>query len=326
MGEIKKSGVDFLNECVTNCYYSKDQHVLVLDDLQKENFNTLDKTNTLDLNVLLVVIKSLAKLHAGSLIYEENQSKKLKRPYSLLEEHQNDFEESFYNDNKGFVNKNNTIAAIRGILKEIDIFELQSPLTSGKEFKATVLKIYKEIFELVKPSLKHRNVLNHGDLWTNNFLIKTINGQPFDCKFVDFQCSRYVPPSQDLMSLIYLTTTRAFRAQHMYELLGIYYANVEKLLKLSGYNLNTILPFQAFMESCEEQKLFAIIQTATYLQLILVDSNVLEDFFANKILYEKTFFEDRSLLVLKYLNMDNNYKSRLKESVLDLREYCEKLK
>lgn len=323
--KLKKNGADFLSDSVTDCYYSKDGHVIILDDLKKENFCALDKTTTLDLDALLVVIKSLAKLHAGSLVYEENQSKILNRPYSLLDDHQNDFEESFYTDNKGFINKNNTIAAIKGILTEIDIFQLPSTLPSGKDFKATVLTVYEKIFELVKPSLKYRNVLSHGDLWSNNFLIKFENDRAIDCKFVDFQCSRYVPPSQDLMSLIYLTTTRDFRAQHMYELLGIYYATLEKLVKLSGFDLKTIIAFQNFMESCEEQKLFAMIQTATYLQLILVDNDVLEEFFSNKVLYEKTFFEDRSLLVLKYLKMNNNYKSRLTESVLDLKSYCEKV-
>lgn len=320
--KITESGIDLLSDCITNLYYFKDNHVIVMDDLKQTGFQCESHIIT-NINTITAIVKNLAKLHASSIIYEEKLSKTLGRKFTLLEEYKNNFEETFYNDKEGFINKPGVTASINGIMTEIELFKHSKFLTNGKEFKTTARNLCYKIYDLAKPSKKYRNVINHGDLWTNNFLIKYESGLPIACKFVDFQLLRYVPPAQDLLSLIYLSTTRCFRQKYMYEIIGLYYATLEKYMKLHGFNLNEIITFGNFMESCEEQKLFAIIQSATYFQLVFVDTLTLEEFFHDKELYNKTFFEDRSLIILKYIDKNEEYKSRLQDSILDLRDYCE---
>lgn len=324
---ILSSNIRTLTNCSPKCYFTRDEYVIVLDNLIEEGFKTFDKYDLLDVETLNVVLASLASLHASSLIFEEKLTRIYEKPYRLIEDYERNFVESFYNGNGEFFNKKGVDASIKCILKEIDIFNLDRKLRNGKYFKNVANEMCSKIFELVKPSTKHRNVVCHGDLWATNFLVKYCkNGlkpKPDQCKFVDFQCARYVPPSHDVMSVLHLTTTKEFRKKHMYKLIGHYYACLERSVKIYGLNLDDIIPFREFLESCEEQKLFALIQAATYFQLILVDSKVVEKFYKSKELYEKAFFEDRSVLVLEYLDKDERYRVRLKESMEDLREYCE---
>lgn len=319
--EIINSGVYLLRECITNCYYTKDDHVIVLDDLTVDNY-VMENKIIVNKEVVELLIRNLAKLHASSLIYEENETRLINEPYRIIDDNEINLEESMYNDKEGFINISGVEASIKGLLTEIDYFEQPKLLQSGNDFKEIVKELCYKIYDFVRPSTKYRNVLTHGDLWSNNFMIKYVSNKPEQCKFIDFQFMRYVPPAQDLLNLIYLTTTRDFRAKYMYELIGYYYATLEKYGKLFGYDMNKIIPFTEFMNSCEEQKLCSLIISSTYFQLILVDGGFLQEFFSDETLYRKTFMEDRSLLVMNYIKNNDNYKERLKESIQDLRDYC----
>ncbi|KAG5885372.1 hypothetical protein JTB14_023760 [Gonioctena quinquepunctata] len=317
--EYVAQGVELASSIAPSCYLAEYNKLLVLDNLVDGGFETLDKHNTLDYDTILVVLQSLAKFHASSLIYE------IKLGHNLLEEYGDDLEESFFNDREGFINEKGIEASIKCIEKEIEIFDFPSELLSGKNFPEVARIVCSKIYDLVKPSNEYRNVLTHGDLWVTNFLIKyTSRGRiPTECRFVDFQYGRYTPPSQDVLSLIYLTTNREFREKYMYQVIGMYYNYLERHLKAADLDLNKIIPFPEFMESCEKQKLFAIVQTAIYFPLILIRNNAIHEYFSDKSLNEKALFEDRSYLVLAHKDKDEMYEQRLIESIQDLKDFCE---
>ncbi|KAJ8960788.1 hypothetical protein NQ318_020083 [Aromia moschata] len=286
------------------CYLAREDKFMVLDNVSDEGFTVCDKHKFLDYDRVLVVLQSLAKLHASSIIYEEKRSSELGEHYRLTDDHEEEFEESFFNDRPDFVNAKGVEASVKGVVKEIDIFGFPHKLPSGKSFPEMAEKVCYKVYDLVKPSKRFRNVLCHGDLWATNFLLKyNINAQPTSggCKFVDFQCGRYAPPAQDVLSVLYLTTGRGFRGE----------------VHVPGD--------RDFMESCEEQKLFAIVQAAIYFPLILVGNDLVEAYFSDAELNEKALFEDRSYLVLAHMNKDESYTTRLKESIQDLKEYCDYL-
>ncbi|XP_023015326.2 uncharacterized protein [Leptinotarsa decemlineata] len=318
--EFIEKGVDIAANVAPKCYLAEYNKHLVLDNLLEEGFKMLDKHETLDFESVLIVLQALAKLHAASIIYEEKLNK------NLLEEYEEDLEESFYNDREGFINSRGIEASIKCVVKEIEIFDFPPILSSGKCFAEIAITTCLKIYQLVKPSKKFRNVLNHGDLWMTNFMLGYDKDQVArECKFFDFQFGRYAPPSQDVLSLIYLTTTREFREKYMYQVIGMYYSYLEKHLKVSDLNINDIIPFSDFMESCEEQKLFAIVQTAMYFPLILISNDKVKEYFSDEILNEKALFEDRSYLVLAHKDTDESYEKRLRESIRDLKEFCEYL-
>lgn len=321
LDEFKSFGIDLASAVVPMCYFAKYNKYLFLENLSEEGYIIPDKHKFLDYETISGVLQGLAKFHASSILYEEKHGK------NLFDHHQDNFEESFFNDKEDFINKRGVDASIKGILKSIEIFDFPTHLRSGKAFKEVAEEVCYKIYELVKPSKKYRNVLCHGDLWATNILLKyeEQTNKFLGCKFVDFQCGRYVPPSQDVLAFLYLTTSRDFRKEHLYELLGMYYSCLERHLKMSSIDSGSILPFEQFLESCDEQKVFAIIQTAIFFPLVLIEVESIEQYFSNVDLNDKALFEDRSYLVLAHKDKDEMYCTRVKESIEDLLEYCEYL-
>lgn len=321
LDKFKTSGIDLAASVVPICYFAKYNKYFFLDNLTEEGYQNPDKHKYLDYDTISGILHSLAKFHASSIIYEEKHGE------SLLTHHDDDFEESFFNDKEGFINKEGVDASIKGVIKAIEIFDFPVHLKSGKAFKDVAKEVCYNIYKLVKPSKKFRNVLCHGDLWSANLLLKydEQTNKFAGCKFVDFQCGRYVPPSHDVLSLIYLTTSREFRTEHLYELLGMYYSCLERHLKMSDVDSSRVLPFEQFLESCDEQKEFAIIQASIYFPLILIGIESIEEYFSNEDLNQKALFEDRSFLILAHKDKDEMYCTRIKESLHDLMEYCEYL-
>lgn len=314
-------GIDLGTSVVPTCYFAKYNKYMFLDNLTEEGYKNPDKNKYLDYDSLSGILQALSKFHASSIVYEEKHGE------SLLVHHEDDFDESFFNDKDGFINKEGIDASIKGVMKTIEIFDFPVHLRSGKIFKDVAEEVCYNIYQLVKPSKKFRNVLCHGDLWSANLLLKyeEQTNKLLGCKFVDYQCGRYVPPSHDVLSLIYLTTSREFRKEHLYELLGMYYSCLERHLKMSGVDSKTVLPFEQFLESCDEQKVFATIQAAIYFPLILIEVGSIKEYFSNVDLNKKALFEDRSFLVLAHKDKDEMYCTRIKESIQDLMEYCEYL-
>lgn len=320
--KYKNYGLNLIEFCTANCYLSQYNRYLIFDNLFLQGFQSLDKYKTLDYKNLHTVIKSLAELHACSIIYEEKKRKELGKEYRLNHDHEKDFEETFYSKKEGFINTKGINASIKCVIEMIDLFDHREKLISGQDFKLIANELCYKVYDLVKPSLIYRNVASHGDLWSTNILMKyNHSGEAIESKFVDFQCGRYVPPAHDLMSIIHLTTSRRLRKRHIYEFTGIYYATLEKLVKLQGYILKDIIPFTDFMKSCEEQKLFAIVQAATYLPLILIKEEALIEHFTRS--NEITLLEDRTSLIAKNIAKDDCYRNRLEEAIQDLRDYCE---
>ncbi|KAJ8970863.1 hypothetical protein NQ314_000987 [Rhamnusium bicolor] len=66
-----KSGINMISTVTPRCYVAQYNKYLILDNLISEGFDTFDKHKTLDYNCVLIVLQSLARLHASSIIYEE---------------------------------------------------------------------------------------------------------------------------------------------------------------------------------------------------------------------------------------------------------------
>nr|CAH7714227.1 unnamed protein product [Callosobruchus chinensis] len=319
LDRYQEEGVGMVTNVVPKFYLGKANEYLVLENLSIEGYKTLDKHPVLDYDTVLTVLNALANFHASTIVYEEKQAESILKTYGA------ELKETFFGDGDAFANKRGIEASIAGVLREIDIFKFPTKLNSGKSFKEVARHICYEICNLVKPSKQYRNVLTHGDIWSSNILMKSDeNKRNIKCKFVDFQYSRYTPPSQDVLAFIYFTTSRSFRAKHLYEVLGVYYSYLEKYLKVSGVDPKKVLPFSEFMDSCEKQKAFAIVATAIYFQIIMLEDGVFDEY-CNSENKDELFLQDRGLIVEDYVEKDEKYKSRLRDSIQDLKDYCELL-
>lgn len=74
-------------------------------------------------------------------------------------------------------------------------------------------------------------VLNHGDLWVNNFLFKYDEGIPVDIVFVDYQLSFFTSPGYDINYFLSTSPTNEVREKNVDALIETYYNNFSKTLK-----------------------------------------------------------------------------------------------
>nr|XP_029720142.1 uncharacterized protein LOC109398299 isoform X4 [Aedes albopictus]XP_029720143.1 uncharacterized protein LOC109398299 isoform X4 [Aedes albopictus]XP_029720144.1 uncharacterized protein LOC109398299 isoform X4 [Aedes albopictus] len=148
-------------------YLTKDQKLLVFENLKAEGYRMLENNKSLlDFAHLEVALKTVAKLHAASLVLEERTKQPIAKLYS------GHLNENVYIDDETYVRKtnlDNAIKALCELIKRIDKYKNSDKLDYilGK-FPEVIRRIY----DFARPSTEYRNVFNHGDLWNNNLMFK----------------------------------------------------------------------------------------------------------------------------------------------------------
>lgn len=168
---------------IPECFLSSRDDVIVLEDMTQIGFLTMNKFVPFDYDHCLVLIKTLAKFHVKSLIFEEENKKNLQENFSHC------MTESLWDLEKS---KSKCLyeAAIKGAISLVDLvpgFDEGSKLKFKEKMKALSI----DRVDKLSPSLKHKNVYCHGDLWANNILYKYDgNNKPIQCCLIDFQHAR----------------------------------------------------------------------------------------------------------------------------------------
>lgn len=169
-------------EYVPTCYLGLENDILVLEDIVSKCFENLkDRLETLDLDHCKVVMQTLGRFHAKSVIFEERNKT------NLL---------NFCREKKIVIRSYDgpppsvfTIG-VKCALSVLDLLSELDSLTRDK-FKALVNEIQCKLHKMLVPSANNRNVQLHGDLWTNNLMFKySGDGKPLQCCFLDFQNTR----------------------------------------------------------------------------------------------------------------------------------------
>lgn len=312
--KILNADIFCFKTAVPECFLTKSKYMLIFEDLTKIGFEPLPRYECLDYNHVIQVIKALAKIHASCLIYEEKELARIGKFFA-------NYHETFYSLDETHEGHRSLFAALNGLYTEIDLFDLNFRL-SKQEFKDRAKKACTKMFDLIKPSQLYRNVISHGDLWQTNFMMKYDKYHPIQCKIIDFQTARYVPPAQDLMAFLYLTTTREFKKLHLKDISDVYYGELQKHFAVYSCDLKKVISYTEFLQSCEHEKLFGAMQAATYFQLTAAKSEMIEELVKDKVKWEEALYEDHSIIILKNLK-DEEYRSRLEDSLLDLHDVLE---
>ena len=168
---------------IPECYLGIENEMLVLDDVISKGYRNLkNKLDPLDLDHCNIVIETLAKFHAKSVIFEERNKMNL---LDLC--HEKKIIIRSYDEPLPFVFE----IGLKCALSVIDSLpELDS--STREKFKTLLIEIHSKFHEKLRPCPKKRNVQLHGDLWTNNLMFKyNSDGKPEKCYFIDFQNTRY---------------------------------------------------------------------------------------------------------------------------------------
>ncbi|KAF5287314.1 hypothetical protein FQR65_LT02187 [Abscondita terminalis] len=284
---IKEANVVDVEECVVPHYLIRVNDVIVFDDLKRQGFRAGSQRVPFNFEELLVVVRKLAIYHACNIVLEEHRNFRLNTFQDALEE-------SFF----PLDNHNTSSLSIK---LGVDTVPYQLELFPDLKFSENKLrKAFETCYHLVKPSDTYRNVVCHGDLWADNIMMKYKDGKPIDCRIIDYQILRYCPPAHDLLTLLYLTTTRA------------------------RYNCNvtSIYTYEHFMDSCYSLVPQAVCQEVLFYHFTLTNPALMKDYISDEQLTYKIFLEDRRDFIKDMCNRDPVYKARMRESLEDLKEMC----
>ncbi|XP_045470051.1 uncharacterized protein LOC123677525 [Harmonia axyridis] len=315
---LREYGINILDKVVPECYFADKYKYIILDDLKSYGYTTLSPRSEIKNEVVLLTIKILAAFNASCIILEESIEKKTGYKYRLPDEFGQELNEAFYSLEPVIETHRNSGKGGMTALTELIYFD------NGRDylpFKSLAEEACNEQVYFAQPSKKWRNTLCHGDFWTKNFMIKLEENQVENVMMIDFQTYRYAPPAQDLMAFIYLNTSKKLRDRFMNDWLDSYYEIFAENLHNYSININNILPRKDFDESCQFYKQFAITQSITHFQIILVPPEIIDPLLQDEMRAREIFLGSRYNLVKMVWQIDEIYRQKITESVEEL-ESC----
>ncbi|XP_049801368.1 uncharacterized protein LOC126236257 [Schistocerca nitens] len=293
---------------VPKCYYLRPD-LLVLEDLALAGYHMLDPMKPLDVHQCECVLKALARLHATSIVFEEREGRLLADKYPLLGH------ETLYRWEPGSQLYLAQVASRRATHILLDLVPRFAPGTPHNEKLHSLLDtVMESIYELLKPSDKYRNVLCHRDLWVNNMLFAEDTKGELSVRFVDFQTLRLEPPAHDVVPFLHLVTECDLRRIHGQRLLELYHQTLADVLRQHDLDIDSLLPLQIFLQSCEDTKPLAVVLAAYVLQFTMLPQP--KDFDLESLVL------DRNDLVKATYQQEERYRSRMTEAVEELVETC----
>lgn len=184
------------------------------------------------------------------------------------------------------------------------------------------------VYEMVKPSSKHRNVFCHQDLWAGNIMFKFAqeNGddnlaKPISCVLMDYQFARYLPPVADVLMFILMTTRLDNRRKHLLSYYRYYYDCLCMELEKHKLIADDILSWKAFQSSCDDLKLFPLVFNCVALPFTFfpneiqmkIKSSAAEEFKRMREVNHHDF-------IMHYMTEDKEFKDVVLESIEELME------
>ncbi|XP_050498064.1 uncharacterized protein LOC126879136 [Diabrotica virgifera virgifera] len=243
--ELGETNLEFIPES----YLIRDD-LIVLSDITELGYSHSGQ-DFLDYDHLSLIIKYFARIHSFSIIFEENLSKKLGEEVSLdsyfpdlVEESQ--FARNFLIDCQ-FEHMVLFLEKFPNVAKDFPL----------EDFVVRARKKYYEIYNVVKKSLKHKNVLSHGDVWQPNFFYKCDSKRkPCSGIVFDFQLLRYAPPALDILMLLHVNATKQTRDNYMSQLLLDYHNELKSTLIRFNIDLKNTFSFNDLQASVQDLRMY----------------------------------------------------------------------
>ncbi|XP_058792973.1 uncharacterized protein LOC131665237 [Phymastichus coffea] len=278
------------------CYIIKD-YVLVFEDLKINGFS--NQSRIFNEKTVKAALACIARFHASSLLTEEHtQGKSLKDLFpTLLKESQ------FKRIGLSYTWYSVAINLAVAIADELGLDS------------SNIRQASERIFDIGEPSQTKRNVVSHGDLWSNNMVFDD-NGR---CNLVDFQLIRYSPLAHDVMQLLYLCTSKEFRRKNERRMIEYYYGILTDTLRLNNFKGNMI-SLEEVVQGAEEQRFAALVTAVIFHPTVLMDGKTAGNIMNDTAAYESYYFKNRKPFVDEIMANNDDYRDRLIEDVNELVE------
>lgn len=220
----KDAGVEI--ELAPKCVYVEQSSkgiVLVLEDLKRQEFHNIDRLKGLDMAHMRRVLVKIAEFHAASAVLHEKDG-----PYNEM------FNKSMYNESN------------RQVFEGLGRMRHSQYIKAMRQWQMPDVEEYVELLPSPEEGFdigiglntvddSEFNVLNHGDMWSNNIMFAG-EGAKERTLFVDLQIAKWGSPAQDLWYLITTSASLDIKLKEFDHFIYIYHKRLVECLKLLGYS------------------------------------------------------------------------------------------
>ncbi|GJQ85195.1 hypothetical protein Trydic_g13038 [Trypoxylus dichotomus] len=220
--------------------------VLVLENLSERGYINCNKYMGINLETTYLLLENLAKLHATFIAFRLSNPAIFEtiRPILIKDIHYNPTTAQF----NELVNSLIAAASKNGECLPL-LPRMERALRNYKKpDQLTVREAFSSII--------------HGDLWTNNFMVKFDDGKPVEAVFLDFQLVHFNSIHHDIIFFLYMNPNLQVLQEHLDKLIDYYYdVFIGTLKKLNcGTELFAYSNYiELFAEAAEELQFFHLL-------------------------------------------------------------------
>ncbi|EEB19408.1 conserved hypothetical protein [Pediculus humanus corporis] len=237
MNNLFKNHFPEMNKIGPECYYyeKSPNDVIIMEDLKEKNFVNVNRMDGLDEEHTTMVLETLAKFHASSMVLKKNNPE-------LFEI----FKKQIWSEENSDMVKEFTGSTMKVLSEDILTW---TNTDCGKKYsdKLKNLKenIVSKLVDLLEPEKSKLNVLIHGDCWVNNIMFSyensktttTTTGKLSKIKLIDYQLSCMNSPVIDLQYFLFTSVQFDLRFKNLDKFLNVYYVSLMKALNtLNGHH------------------------------------------------------------------------------------------
>lgn len=295
---------------------------LVFEDLNAMQYKIRNKFERFDMAHTMQALKTLARFHASSIIFEENRRKEANCFYKI----EDDFEHILHTG--GYhIACDWYIQCMKGAIEAMKMF------SKYNEAELNIIDrqwsdIWYSALKINDCDSKQRKVICHRDLWNNNIMFHYEKGfenelVPDNCLLVDFQAVRCQPPASDVMLLLCCNLEPNFRQKYINEFLNFYYKELQGYLNNYNIQIDSIMTKENFLISAEEETKWGLVVCGCLIPQFWIDENLTTTLFSDNKQFEEILCKNKGLFIKKMMqtNMDYRYKViEIFEEIAD--KYC----
>ena len=245
----RDEGLGWVIETFAKCYGSRisldpDSNVvdkdaiILLENLKVQGYEVGDRFKGLDLETAEVIVDDLAKLHAVCIAF------RMKHP----EEFKNTFLPHLKKDFSFFL----SASVVDGIIVGVQDILRNNGYYDELLFEKFAVG-YRKGFECnLKTDFVENNftTMVHGDYWTNNSMVKYLNGKPHSNKMVDYQIMHYGSFACDLIFFLYSSVDLDVIKTRYDHLIKKYYETFIETMQQLKFD-ESLFTFELFLEEID---------------------------------------------------------------------------
>ncbi|XP_051154408.1 uncharacterized protein LOC127277359 [Leptopilina boulardi] len=244
------------SDIIPKFYYAQMNHVLVIDEMGTNNYQTIGKMCCIGYEHCCCVLKTLARFHARSIIYEEKVS-----GYSLLDDCEITWQVRLQlRPYDSLMQK--YYSGIGHSLTEVFQFIPQLLTLDVKRFIHEFQKAANALFPTITDKeFSSMRVLCHSDLQTSNLLFSyDEDDNPHKCCMIDFQFVKYSSLAYDIWTFLYASADKDLRTERVNDFYQVYYQELAKYLTEGGVDAANIFPYEEYVSLMEKDRVYGMLQ------------------------------------------------------------------